>query len=61
VELNKEQSAVAASAMRDAQASMESFSIEAEIVRSALADTNKESEEGARQFKELQKQLVELG
>ena len=47
--------------MRDAQASMESFSIEAEIVRSALADTNKESEEGARQFKELQKQLVELG
>jgi hypothetical protein len=56
----KSQGAVAAQAMQEAQAAAANYQNELDIVKSAMAEVNQNTEEGVAQFKDLEKQMRQL-
>ncbi len=56
----KEQSAIASEAMAEAKSAAADYSAQLDIVRSAMLEVNRDSEEGSRQYKDLESQLMQL-
>src|SRR6266404_579417 len=56
----RQQTIAAAEAMREAKAAAASYEAELDIVKNVMLEVNQESEEGARQFKDLEKQMQQL-
>src|SRR5204862_1383056 len=56
----KEQSAIASEAMAEAKSAAASYSSQLDIVRDAMQEVNRDSEEGSRQFKDLESQMLQL-
>ncbi len=56
----RQQTIAAAEAMREAKAAAASYEAELDIVKNVMLEVNQESEEGSRQFKDLEKQMQQL-
>src|SRR6266404_947141 len=56
----RQQTIVAAEAMQEAKAAAASYEAELDIVKNVMLEVNQNSEEGARQFKDLEKQMQQL-
>ncbi len=56
----RQQTIVAAEAMQEAKAAAASYAAELDIVKNVMLEVNQDSEEGSRQFKDLEKQMQQL-